>query len=81
VPAVPSSVLLTSKDLDEIGETAFGADDARTVAAALVEAAEQGRVADPADSGHALLLAAKIGGSTGKYKKCCLPRSRSYSRS
>jgi SEC-C motif len=60
VPAVPASMLLTSKDLDEIGETAFSAGDARTLAAALVEAAEQGRIADPADSGYALLLAAKI---------------------
>lgn len=57
---MPSSPLLTSGDLDEIGAAAFDAEDPRTVAAELVDAVEQGRVADRADVGYALLLAAEI---------------------
>jgi hypothetical protein len=51
---------LTSGDLDEIGAAAFAAEDPGTVAAELVDAVEQGRVADRADVGYALLLAAEI---------------------
>jgi hypothetical protein len=62
---VPSSGLLTSEDLDQIGHMAFAADDPSAVAAELVEAVEQGRVADPAGGGDALLLAAEIAERTG----------------
>jgi hypothetical protein len=57
---VPSFPLLTSGDLDEIGAAAFDAEDPRAVAAELVDVVERGRVADPADVGYALLLAAEI---------------------
>jgi len=57
---VPSFELLTSDDLDEIGHSAFDADDRLAVAARLVDAVEQGRVADDADTGYALILAAEI---------------------
>lgn len=62
---MPSSGLLTSEDLDEIGHWAFAADDPRVVVAELVEAVEAGRVADAADSGYALLLAAEIAERAG----------------
>jgi hypothetical protein len=62
---VLSSGLLTSEDLDEIGDAAFDADDPGAIAAELVEAVEQGRVADAADSGYALLLAAEIAERAG----------------
>src|SRR5687767_12622647 len=55
--AVP---LLTSADLDEIGSAAFDAGDPRAVAAELVDAVEQGRVAEQADVGYALMLAAEV---------------------
>src|SRR5262249_44698245 len=51
--------------LNYIGQAAFSVDDPGAVAAELVEAVEQGRVADGADSGYALLLAAEIGERTG----------------
>jgi hypothetical protein len=57
---MPSLPLLTCGDLDEIGGAAFDAEDPRTVAAELVDAVEQGRVADQADVGYALMLAAEI---------------------
>ena len=57
---MPSFELLTSDDLDEIGHSAFDADDRLAVAARLVDAVEQGRVADDADTGYALILAAEI---------------------
>ena len=57
---MPYSGLLTSEDLDEIGHGAFAADDPSAVAAELVEAVEQGRVADAIEGGYALLLAAEI---------------------
>jgi hypothetical protein len=51
---------LTRDDLDEIGQSAFDADDPFAVAAELVDAVEQGRLADKADIGYALILAAEI---------------------
>ena len=58
--AVPSLPLLTSDDLDELGAAAFDADDPLVVVADLVDAVEQGRVADKASVGYALILAAEI---------------------
>lgn len=57
---VPSLPRLTTDDLDAIGTTAFDADDPLAVAAGLVDAVEQGRVADKANIGYALMLAAEI---------------------
>lgn len=56
---VPSS-LLTTDDLDEIGATSLVANDPLAVVASLLEAVEQGRVAEKADIGYALMLAAEI---------------------
>jgi SEC-C motif len=52
--------LLTADDLDEISAASFDADDPMTVLADLVDAVEHGRVADKADIGYALILAAEI---------------------
>jgi tetratricopeptide (TPR) repeat protein len=52
--------LLSRDDLDELSDTAAGADDPAAVAAQLADAAASGRVADPADAGYAYLLAAEI---------------------
>jgi hypothetical protein len=57
---VPSLPLLTTDDLDEFGATAFDAGDPLAVAAGLVDAVGQGRVADKANIGYALILAAEI---------------------
>jgi hypothetical protein len=57
---VPSLPLLTTDDLDRVGASAFHADDRLAVAAELVDAVEQGRVADKANIGYALILAAEI---------------------
>ena len=57
---VSTALLLTTDDLDGIGVLAFDADDPLTVAAELVDAVERGRVADEADIGYALLLAAEV---------------------
>ena len=57
---MPSSPLLTTDDLDELGATAFDTDDPLAVAADLVDAVERGRVADKANIGYALILAAEI---------------------
>jgi tetratricopeptide (TPR) repeat protein len=62
---VRSGQLLTREDLDSIGHAAFSAEDPGAVAAELVEAIEQGRVANAADNGYALLLAAEIAERTG----------------
>lgn len=51
---------LTYDDLDEFGQAAFDADDPLAVAAELVDAVERGWVADEADIGYALILAAEI---------------------
>jgi hypothetical protein len=58
--AVPPLPLLTSDDLDELGAVAFDADDPLAVAAQLADAVEQARVADKANVGYALMLAAEI---------------------
>lgn len=57
---VPLGDLLTSADLDEIGHAAFDADEPLMVAGELVTAVDEGRVADQADVGFALILAAEI---------------------
>jgi tetratricopeptide (TPR) repeat protein len=57
---VPWTEPLTSDDLDEIGQAAVDADDPLKVATELVGAVEQGRLADKADTGYALSLAAEI---------------------
>jgi SEC-C motif len=62
---MPSTALLTSGDLDEIGCSALKLDRPLEVVAELVDAVEQGRVADQADTGYALLLAAEITEHTG----------------
>lgn len=51
---------LTGADLNALGAEAFDADDPLAVAAQLVAAGEQGRLADLADTGHAYGLAAEI---------------------
>ena len=55
---MPSTGLFTSDDLDEIG-CSFS-NQPFEVAAELVDAVDQGRVADAADTGYALLLAAEL---------------------
>lgn len=58
-PMLPTG-LLTAHDLDEIGRPSFYADQPLGVAAELVDAAERGLLADKADTGYALILAAEI---------------------
>jgi hypothetical protein len=58
--AVPSSEPLTTADLDGIGRSAFDVDDQLAVAGELVDAVDQDRLADKADTGYALMLAAEI---------------------
>jgi SEC-C motif len=55
---MPSTGLFTSDDLDEIG-CSFSKQPFE-VAAELIDAVDQGRVADVADTGYALLLAAEL---------------------
>ena len=55
-----SNKLLTSDDLDEIGHEALAAEDPGAIVADLVTAVDSAGLADPADSGYALLLAAEI---------------------
>jgi hypothetical protein len=57
---VPSTDLLTSEDLDELGHLAFDVEDPLTVVAELVAAVDAGRLADAADTSYALALAAEI---------------------
>jgi hypothetical protein len=57
---VPSTALLTADDLDEIGHVAFTADQPLELAAELVGAVDQSRVADQSETGYALTLAAEI---------------------
>jgi broad specificity phosphatase PhoE len=52
--------LLTSEDLDELGHSAFAAEDPLAVVAELVAAVDAGRLADVADTSYALALAAEI---------------------
>jgi hypothetical protein len=66
---MPLTGLLTTDDLDEIGCAAFEADQPLGVAAELVDAVERGLVADQANTGYALIMAAEItarGGSAGR---------------
>ena len=58
-PMLPTG-LLTTDDLDEVGRPAFYADQPLGVAAELVDAVERGLLADKADTGYALILAAEI---------------------
>jgi hypothetical protein len=59
---VPTDGLLTIDDLDRLSAASFQADDPLAIAAQLVEAAEQERIADPADIGYAYMLASEIHG-------------------
>lgn len=63
---MPTKVDLTSADLGEIRRSALGAADPLGVAADLADAAEAGRLADPADAGYALVLAAEIAETRAK---------------
>jgi hypothetical protein len=63
---VPTTNLLTSADLTKLRQSALGAANPLGVAAELVDAVDQGRVADPADTGYALTLAAEIAESKAK---------------
>lgn len=55
---MPSTGLFTADDLDEIGRSF--SEQPFEVAAELVDAVDQGRVAEKADTGYALMLAAEI---------------------
>ncbi|MGH3751083.1 MAG: hypothetical protein ACRDRP_00005 [Pseudonocardiaceae bacterium] len=55
---MPSTRLFTTDDLDDIG-CSFSVQPFE-VAAELVDAVDRGRVADPADTGYALMLAAEL---------------------
>ncbi|WP_422770362.1 SEC-C metal-binding domain-containing protein [Plantactinospora sp. WMMC1484] len=57
---MPTKDVLTSADLTELQQSALGTADPLGIAAELAEAVEQGRLADPADTGRALTLAAEI---------------------
>ncbi|MDG4805241.1 SEC-C metal-binding domain-containing protein [Micromonospora sp. WMMD1120] len=54
------SELLTADRIDEIGATGPGSPDPAALVTELVSAVDEGRVADPADTGYALLVAADI---------------------
>lgn len=58
--------MLTSADLTELRQSALGAANPLGIAAELAEAADQGRLADPTDTGYALTLAAEIAESRAK---------------
>ncbi|GAA2628935.1 SEC-C domain-containing protein [Paractinoplanes durhamensis] len=58
---------LTSADLNEIRRSALGAADPLGVAAELADAVDAGRLADQADAGYALALAAEIAESRAKF--------------
>ncbi len=60
---MPSTRLLTTDDLDEIG-CSFS-DQPFEVAAELVDAVDRGLVVDPADTGYALMLAAELTNRAG----------------
>ncbi|MFC6021939.1 SEC-C metal-binding domain-containing protein [Plantactinospora solaniradicis] len=57
---MPTKDVLTSADLTELRQSALGAANPLGIAAELAEAVDQGRLADPADAGRALTLAAEI---------------------
>ncbi|MFF5178476.1 SEC-C domain-containing protein [Micromonospora sp. NPDC000316] len=54
------SELLTADRIDEIGSLGSASPDPAALAAELVSAVDEGRVADPDDTGYALLVAADI---------------------
>ncbi|MFC7532552.1 SEC-C metal-binding domain-containing protein [Actinoplanes sp. GCM10030250] len=56
---MPSDELLTGDDLDAMGHEALQAEDPSAQIAALVEAVDREQLADPADAGYALTLAAE----------------------
>ena len=60
-----SSAALTHDDLHDIGRPTYRPEDPAGVAAELAEAVEQGRLADPADSGFALVVAAEVAERAG----------------
>lgn len=57
---MPSTKLLSSGDLDELGVAAIHAGEPLVIAAELIDAAELGGLADKADTGYALIMAAEI---------------------
>ncbi|MGS2617818.1 SEC-C domain-containing protein [Micromonospora sp. LZ34] len=57
---MPTRDVITTADLAELRRSALGAANPLGVAAELAEAVEQGRLAEPADAGDALTLAAEI---------------------
>jgi tetratricopeptide (TPR) repeat protein len=63
---VSTKTELSSADLEEIRQSALGAADPLGVAAELADAAQSGRLTDPADAGFALALAAEIAESRTK---------------
>ena len=52
--------LLTSEDLDDLGQSAFDVEDPLAVVDELVAGVGEGRLADAAETGYALALAAEI---------------------
>jgi hypothetical protein len=56
---------VTSTDLDKIGSASFDADNQLALATELVEVVDHGRLADRADAGYALGLAAEITARNG----------------
>ncbi|MEV4631547.1 SEC-C domain-containing protein [Micromonospora sp. NPDC049523] len=63
---MPTTNVLSSADLTELRQSALGAANPLGVAAELADAADQGRLADPTDTGYALTLAAEIAESRSK---------------
>ncbi|MEQ4304051.1 SEC-C metal-binding domain-containing protein [Plantactinospora sp. B6F1] len=63
---MPTKDILTSADLSDLRRSALGSADPLGIAAELAEAVEQGRLADPADAGRALTLAAEIAETRAK---------------
>lgn len=63
---VPTTNVLTSAELTDLRQSALGAANPLGIAAELADAAERGRLADPADTGYALTLAAEIAESKAK---------------
>jgi tetratricopeptide (TPR) repeat protein len=63
---VPTKVELTRTDLSGIRQSALGAADPLGVSAELAGAVDDGRLADPEDTGYALTLAAEIAESRTK---------------
>lgn len=65
---MPSTGVLTTDDIDQMGHLAFGSGSSPgDLVAELVSAVDQGLLADQADTGYALLLAAEIAERDGTY--------------